>query len=430
MTNTWVAPGLLANILERPGTTLSASQTSLALYPISRIADGRPSQMYLFATAAADDYVQADISQLLNGDLEDWTSGAPDSFTVAVSGTGAVTEETTGAKVVGGAGSGAKLANGASGTAESYQDLEVLSGEPIQFRASGLTSNADSPAEIECQNLQTGLYLNTSGTWQAGQTNCLETTSTSLVQVSNTFAVESFLTTRSHSVTLRFRMHMDAAAASREHNWDGLEVIPGVNLASVHGHNLDAKITAELHSDDASDFSGVTDHGDFTVDVPTFYLKLATTQYYRYWRPLVMTGTQSSVTGPAELGLLFLGNATALLRSPSHSGLSVAELISQEEAATRLSREQWRVKYTKFRQRFASLRFKQTDTMQVQFRDEILKRTNDGVDPMVLIIRDDRTHLCFHGRRPAGRANFVVEGGEVSETELIFEESAWGVVTE
>ena len=49
---------------------------------------------------------------------------------------------------------------------------------------------------------------------------------------------------------------------------------------------------------------------------------------------------------------------------------------------------------------------------------------------MILVIRADRSTDCFHGRRPAGRANFIIEGGEVDETELLFHESGWGVVTD
>ena len=429
MVDTLIAPGLLANILERPGSALSASQTPSTLFPLSRVADGRPSQMFIFPVVAADDFVQVDTSQVLNGDLEDWDAGEPVDFTTVLSGTGAVTEETTAGKVFGGTGSGARLTNGASGNVEVYQDIVVLAGEPIQVHARGLTDDAAEPATLEVQNLQTGNYLTSGGAWQVAAADVLSITATSLTLAEVEANVEAFVVTRAHSVTLRLRMHMDGAAATKEHNWDDVLILPGVNFASVHGHNLDPKIVAELHSDDAADFSGLTDHGDFTIAVPTFFMKLPALVYTRYWR-FVFTGTQSTATGSTELGLLFLTNVTTLQRSPRHAGLVLAEELSQEEAATRLSGEQWRTKYAKFRRRFAELKFRQTQGMQIQFRDEILKRTNDGVDPMILVIRADRSTDCFHGRRPAGRANFIIEGGEVDETELLFHESGWGVVTD
>jgi hypothetical protein len=423
-----IAPGLLANILERPNTVLSASQAPSTLHPLSRVADGRPSQMFIYPAIATDDYVQADINQIPNGDLDDFTAGVPDDFTVVLSGTGGTAEETSSPLVF--SGTALRMTNGASGNTEVYADIVVLSGEPFQIRGRGATDDAAEPATLEVRNLQTGNYLTSGGAWQASQADVISLANTATLALGSVSAtVEPFSVTRSHTVTLRVRLHMDGIAANKQHNWDDVLYLPGVLFASVHGHNLDPKITPELHSDDELTFTAPTDHGDFAVEVPTFYRKLGALVYDRFWR-FAWTGTQSTETGSTALGLLWLGNVTALLRTPTNTGLNVAEELPQEEAETRLSGEQWRTKYAKFRRRFVSLKFRHTQTMQTQFRDEILKRTNDGVDPILLVVRDDRPTLCVHGRRPAGRHDFVVEGGEVDNTELIVHESGWGVLTD
>lgn len=425
---TLILPGLdFANILSRPNTTLSASQTPSTLFPITRIADGRPSQLFIFPAIAANDYIQADINQVLNAEFETWTlSTTPDNWTAAITNDGTVTEH-TGVHVV--TGSGLQLDNGATGTAQVLQDITMVSGESFRLDLFARTDVGTDPAEIEIQNLETGNYLNSSGSWQSAQVNVRTQAATSLTQSTDTATVETFGVTRRHLVTLRLRLHMDAAAANTTHNYDNVLIYPAADFASIHGHNIDPSVTVELHSDDNAAFSSPADHGDFTVDSPTFYLSLSAVVHDRFWRVPQLTGTNSTPTGAIELGESVLGQATSLLRTQRNTGLEVAEEIPQTELATRVSGEQWRSKHSKFRQRVVRLSFRHTQALQTQFRDEILKRTNDGVDAMIVVIRDDRTDLCIHGRKPRGMT-FTTEGGEVDGTEFTIVESPFGIVTD
>ncbi len=75
-----------ANILERPATILTASQTPSALFPLSRLHDGRPSQLFIFPSRLEDEWLQVDINQYLNGGFEKWTNSEPNDHTVALTG--------------------------------------------------------------------------------------------------------------------------------------------------------------------------------------------------------------------------------------------------------------------------------------------------------------------------------------------------------
>ncbi len=419
------------NILERPNTVLSASQTPSNLFPLSRAADGQPDQVFIFPAVAANDYIQADINQILNESFETWTlSTTPDQWTSAITNDGTVSEHTGSHVNLGG--SGLQLTNGATGTAESYQDIVVMAGEEMQINAWFRTDDAAENGELEIRNLQTGNYLDNGGAWMASQTNALEPVTTVLTLTNLSFTVESFAICRSHLVTLRVRVHMDNTAASKTHNYDDVVLFPSVNFASIHGHNIDPRVTVELHSDFAdAAFGSLVDHGDFTVSVPTFFLKIATLQKNRYWRVPQFTGTQSTVTGALEVGLCFLGQVISLLGAPSQPGLEIAEILPQERAESRLSRKQWRLRHAKHEQRLIQLQFELlTDARETEFRDEVLKRTEYGVQPMVMVIRSDEADKCIHGRRPPGEATFTIVGGEVSETSLLILESAFGIVTD
>lgn len=236
------------SLLERSGSILSASQTPDALYPLSRLGDTRPSQLFIFPTAAEDDYIMIDVDQYLNGDFENWTSGDPNDHTVNVTGTGAVTEETTSPIETGS--SSMELDNGASGTVEVLQDIEVLAGEQVELRYASQTSNASSPATMEVYNPHTGKWLTTSGAWSAQRQNAIESVLTSMAMATLSFTVESFADVRKHSFDLEIRYHMDAAAVSILHHWDAVQFITGIDFTSLHAHNMSAGIQPILSSSD------------------------------------------------------------------------------------------------------------------------------------------------------------------------------------
>ncbi len=99
--------------------------------------------------------------------------------------------------------------------------------------------------------------------------------------------------------------------------FDSIIDTPGVNAATVNGHNCDPGIVPSmLWSDDNAAF---TQAAAGVVYQPSFYVSLPVTQaplYHRYWKVL-FTGTNSVQTGTIWLSELVLGQYTALQRGPN-----------------------------------------------------------------------------------------------------------------
>lgn len=244
------------SLTERAATTLSGSQTADPLFPYSRLGDTRPSQLFIFPARLEDDFFFVDVNQYLNGGFENWTLGVPNNHTVAVTGTGAVTEETV-APIFAGA-SSMELDNGASGTVEVLQSIEVLAGDQIELRYAVQTSDAASPATLEVFNPYTGKWLTTAGAWSSRRQNAVEAVDTVMSSSEATlgFSVEAFSLVRNHVVDLEIRYHMDQAAASELHHWDAVRWIPAIDFTSIHAHNMSASIVPRLSSSDTN-ISGV-----------------------------------------------------------------------------------------------------------------------------------------------------------------------------
>ena len=248
----------LGNLIERSTTVLSSTQVASATYPFSRLGDGRSGRRWIAPTNVEDEELVAQIQALTGGGFNSWVAALPASWTVNVTGTGAVTEETVGANVV--TGSGIQLDNGASGTAEALRAENFPTGSKLELRWNGFTSNADSPYTLEVRDFATGQYLTTAGGWSKRQQDCVSGTETTLTAGSLQFQLPDFEETGRRLTTVQVRLHMDTAAASRTHNWDDVFLIPAADFFSFHSHNIEPGLTV-VHSGSDEDLSGVpTDH--------------------------------------------------------------------------------------------------------------------------------------------------------------------------
>lgn len=240
---------------------LSASQTPSALFPLSRLGDARPSQLFIFPLRLEDEYWHLDTDQyrddggLVVGGFENWTDGIPNGHTVNVTGNATVTEETTSPIFSGG--SSMQLSNG-TGTLEVLKSVEVLAGEQVELRYATETSVGSSPATLEIFNPYTGKWLTSSGAWSSRRQDAVSDAATTMPSTLSTltFMVEVFSAVRNHTVSLELRYHMDQAAASQTHHWDAVRWIPAVDFVSIHAHNMSAGIEPRLVSSDA-DISAV-----------------------------------------------------------------------------------------------------------------------------------------------------------------------------
>lgn len=234
------------NIAARAAAVLSASQTPDPKFPLSRLADDRPSQRFIFPTLDVDDFVLVQNYGLLNANFNTWVGGLPSNFTVTETGTGSVTEETNPVNVVDG--SSLEMANGSAGNCEVEADLVVNSGDLVFLDVYTSTTSGASPNEIEIYNPVTGNYLQASGDWEKTRANAFEYTGTSFGhRTGDSFVVEGFEENGDrHEITLKVRLHQDNAAASQTHRYDNLFFLPAVNLVSVHSHNIDPSVVPIL----------------------------------------------------------------------------------------------------------------------------------------------------------------------------------------
>jgi hypothetical protein len=240
-----VLAGKGSNLNSRANVALSASQVASAIFPLSRLADDRPSQRFIFPALQADDFISTELQLIANGQFTSWVDGEPADFTVTLTGSGTITQESVSPVVTG---SSAECANGASGNVEFAQVVAVESGDELQLRVYTQTSNSDSPATLEIRNLLTGQYLDSSGFWVEYKTNCVANTATSLTQTTLDFTVESYALCQADEVFLQVRGHMDTSVASRTFWYDDLFIVPRASLVSFHSHNISPLIKVRVSS--------------------------------------------------------------------------------------------------------------------------------------------------------------------------------------
>lgn len=246
-----VVSGEEANFVGRPSTVLSASQTPDSIFPLSRLADERAGRKWISPTLLGDDWVQAHFNSFVNGSFDTYDSitGFPLSWTATETGTGTITEEVTSPIK---AGSSLQMTNGAAGNAEVEQAYLAEPGEVSEIRVSTNTSSAASPNELEIFDESTGKYLQPgAGTWSRTRRPAFTFADVTLTDQVETFTVETIVESgvaTPHSI--RFRLHMDNAAASVTHHWDELNVVPAVNISGVVSHNVTLALSFALSGSD------------------------------------------------------------------------------------------------------------------------------------------------------------------------------------
>ena len=230
--------GEKANILERSNVAISSSDAD-ALFPLTRLYNGRPSEASKFGSNGADRKVTIDANLVANGDMETSTL---DGWTDADTGTGASTEELTlfknGAKAM-------KLDGGASGVAERYRDITVRAGErkklDVWIRGTGDTITC----RVRLLNLQTGKYLDSSQAWQTAASDATTEAGSTYLQKEIEFQIESYAICQVDTMTLRIYVRNEDNGAAY---CDDLYIYPAVNLVGIFGHNLAPVLTPELRS--------------------------------------------------------------------------------------------------------------------------------------------------------------------------------------
>lgn len=372
------------NILNGAESVAGSSEHSLR--PASRLYNGLPGKAFQFNAAAADDTIDIDANRILNGDMEDWSSGTvdtpPDNWNLgtianepdSVDREGTIKNEGT---------YSCKLTT-AGGTDEFiYQDITVLSGWYMSIHGDCFTSDGAWGAHIRCQNLHTGQWLTSLGEWQSSKTAFVSDSTGSGWESSGTitFMVEPYSTTMRDACTLRIYCAKEGGGAGDFGYFDDVACWPHVNFASIHGHNLGSMITPKLQSDTDSAYGSVDLLATMTVSRPSFFEKLGDRVTDRFYR-ILNEGTNFEAIKNGELVLAQYQTLTGTVLATSSPTTDYTQnqsrtvMPSGEIYARKLSDDKSRSK------RFGY--FAESTVMQAEIH-EIYERSNHGVDPIVFV---------------------------------------------
>jgi hypothetical protein len=164
------------------------------------------------------------------------------------------------------------------------------------------------------------------------------------------------------------------------------------NSVSIHGHNIDAGVTAIQARSSTDNFAASDDlEITFTKRNPAFFGQPSSTVNRRYAR-IKFVGTNGN---PIQIGELVFGLTATPTKNPTPA--------SEETERRRQIRNQTSagevsvINLTDFPEREKSLRFRGTKSELDDLRENIWEATNHGADPLVIVPNDDETEV-LHGR--------------------------------
>lgn len=261
----------------------------------ANLGDGDPTSPHVAGSIAADSHMQVEYNGLTNPGFE---TASLVGWTVANVGTGTSIETTTGGEVRSGSRALKLTGSDASNYGSRYQDITVRAGDRRRVIVAAKQISGSGGVNLYIQNRRTGKYwVHASQSWVASRTAAFNFTSASYTPEFIDYEVESFEACRSNLVTLRWELVQNAGGT---YVVDDLMDVPGVNFASVHGHNY-GPVTPYVQYLDYDTLGWVT-ADTMTISRPAFY-KIFAMKYALGWR-IQLAGTNHEVpyTGEAVVG--------------------------------------------------------------------------------------------------------------------------------
>ncbi len=419
-----VLAGQKHNVLERGTVTVSSSN---ALYPPSWLWDGRPSNDCRFAAAGLNDHITVDTCLTQDPGFESWLDfTTPEKWTPTTTGGAAVERAPVPAPDSGTY--ACKLSSPAinPGNAQVEQVREARAGETLYALARARTDFP--PGEfihLYCQNQKTKRWLQPGAVWAASELPFLSQALGSTYQtLAAPIVVEGMDVCLTDLVPLRFIAKYEGQAYDGGVLIDNFQVLPAIDLASIHGHNLDASIAVELRSTNDPAWATSTLRATLATRVPAFYGLLGSPVWTdRYWRVL-FAGTNLA---PIEIGECVLGLSRALTRRPNY-GHELKDLypdVATETPAGELyvaplSRWPRRVWASQFR-------FDSEASAQEQLR-EVYRRCQGRRFPLVVVPDDAKPEVLLGRIDRSWKARRVLLN-VYDATDLIVTESPFAVAT-
>lgn len=411
-----VAAGPYQNLLET-ALTVTASPAADSLFPTTKLYDRNPGQAFKFGSSTADPTLTFDVDRLLGtGGFEDVTF-PPTGWTEADTGTGDVLRDT----VTFNTGVASARFDAGSGLASLYYDVTVRTGQKLQLSYDARGDAGVGRMKLTVRNLQTGNYCVGAGApatvWQSAANELSSVSGTVWTSFSWNITVEPYSTVGAATTVLRLEFRNDNVATSA---WtDTVLLLPAVGFASIHGHNIDPRMTTTLRSS-TDNFSGSnTQEATFTLGQPSFYTKLSAVVYRRYWRVL-FTGTQSTRSGAIYIGELYLGEILTLATGAAYS-LNLTPSDPRITIPRRVGAPAY-YQLSQFEQRTCPITFRcETYARQLEVMNEVFLRCRGGA-PLVCVPHDsdsftDVYYGCLSGDLPKSwqTKNYVTLQTQVEE---------------
>lgn len=378
-----------------------------SLFPVANMVDGVPGIEGAFNAAAAGQSLTFDNS-ISHADMEGTFPAS--GWSNASTGSGAVAQSNTFAH---GGTYSARVTGGASGVGIYRLTKTVRTG--FRYRLSvWARDTATATAKVRIYNAETRNHLQASGTtWSAASADVATTATTSFVQLTPYFTVESFSACgRRDRVTL----YIDLVCTQNEYVYfDDFDLWPEVDFVGVFGHNIDAGMAPTIRS--STDNFGAVDVLEATLAVqkPAFYKKLSAPITSRYVRVVFPT---ANVLGAPRIGELFGSQYLAPQRD-------VSAVVGEFEVST--DRRQIVSDYQAF------LLSDDPETSLVmpmqllslanykEVRDEIIERSRGSASPLVVVPEDTLDPDLVVMGRLAGKQAYRRLPLAIRETSLIVE---------
>jgi hypothetical protein len=348
--------------------------------------DKDPSTPVLWSSAATDTYLRVEANALTNpgfetSTLSGWTAGS--------TGTGTSAETTTAGEFRSGSKALELTGTDTSNYGSRYQDITVNAGE---YRRSTFYMRAigAGTGKLFLKNLKTGNYYNgQSSVWASSRVYAATYSSTAAfpgTQTVLTYQMESFDACRSDTVSLRWEL----ACESGDVCFDDVADFPGVNFASIHGHNL-GPITPLVQSADSS--LVFSTQYTMTVKRPAFFYAHPTTIAYAENWQILLSGTTHEA---AYIGEAVIGQYQTSATSPKW-GIPRTRTFPGARARSQTGRSHIYNYCTDPPEDLGMSFSARTDTAAKELADSLWLRSGQGLNPTIIVPIDSEDRV-YYGR--------------------------------
>jgi hypothetical protein len=375
------------------------------LYSLSALYDNASDAFWKFGTFAGGENALIDGDQLVYGNFENWSGGAPVGWVVA----GTVAQDT----VVKAGAFSAKI----SGTTGSVSRILTLtSGRHYVLDGWVEGDGALGKYHAYLQNLATKSWWN-GAAWQAAKVEVVAPATTASYQnVLQTLQLEGFQACGGDLVNVQLTVACLEAGFCRA---DEFYVYPTIDYCGIHGHSIDSGVAPTIASAPNNPGGSLTFTTQATMGVlqPVFYSVLGARVANRWWKFTLPVANQAE----AGLAELVLGETYTLGR-PQDFDWSVSPMFDQVEAVNRQGKR-FEFPLSDYPHRAIGLNFLYpTLANYAEARDEIVARSLGVANPLI-VIPDDSDPVMAALCRQTAKWNVKRHLGNVwNASALTFEE--------